>query len=341
MRDHVFPGAVMAARVRREGLYVRAAGSLTYDDTSAPVTRQTVYDLASLTKVLVTTAAAMILTEEGRLDVDARLADLLPEIAGGAAGGVTIAQLLSHSSGLPAWAPLYLDTAGRDGYVRRIGAMALERAPGTATVYSDLGFILLGVALERVSGETLDELAARRIFAPLGMSEATRFRPDPATRAHIAPTENDPWRGRLLQGEVHDENAFALGGVAGHAGLFGPVDDVVRFAQAMMEGGAPLVRRETLERFAAPCGVPGSSYGLGWDHPSGEGSSAGQRFPRTSIGHLGFTGTSLWIDRDAGTFLILLANSVHPKRGNAGLRDVRAALADAVVDGAGPLDSRP
>lgn len=331
MRDRVFPGGVFAAQRKGEPVHVHAAGHLTYDEAAPPVILDTIYDLASLTKVLVTTTVAMILVDEGALDVAAPVSHLVPEVCGGGLDRVTLAHLLSHSSGLPAWAPLYLDTTGKDAYVQRIAALGLEREPGTASVYSDLGFILLGVALERAAGATLDALAARRVFRPLGMSNRITYRPDPSLRPQIAPTENDPWRGRLVHGEVHDENAYAMGGVAGHAGLFGPIRDVVLFALAILEGGAPLVRRETLDRFAAPCGVPGSSYGLGWDHPAGATSSAGRLFSRASIGHLGFTGTSLWIDREAGAFVILLANSVHPTRGNAGLREVRAALADAVA----------
>jgi CubicO group peptidase (beta-lactamase class C family) len=333
VRNRVFPGAIYAARWKRDVVHVHAAGLLTYEEDAAAVGAETVYDLASLTKVMVTTTAAMILVDEGALNLDASVAHFLPEARRTDLDHVTLAHLLSHSAGLPAWAPLYLDTKGPDEYVRRIAATALERPPGTVSVYSDLGFILLGVALERAIGETLDAFASRRIFRPLRMSERTGFRPPASLQPEIAPTEDDPWRGRLVRGEVHDENAFALGGVAGHAGLFGPMTDVMLFVLAMADGGAPLVQPETLDRFAAPCGVPGSSFGLGWDRPSGETSTAGRLLSRASIGHLGFTGTSFWIERESGTFVILLSNSVHPRRGNAGLRQVRGALADAVAVG--------
>jgi len=315
--------------------HVQAFGHLTYDAGAPAVAIDTIYDLASLTKVVVTTMAAMMLVDEGRLDVEAPVRSLVPEFNGGARDRVTLGHLLSHASGLPAWAALYRDTEGRDQYVRRIAAFELERAPGEASVYSDLGFILLGVALERLAGETLDAFASRRIFAPLGMGE-TCYLPPLSLWPRIAPTEDDPWRGRRLQGEVHDENAHALGGVAAHAGVFGTAPDLSRFALMVLAGGRWdgrwLISRETLDHFAALCGVPGSGYGLGWDHPSGAHSAAGHRMARSSIGHLGFTGTSIWIDREHRSFVILLANSVHPVRGNQGLREARAALADAAVE---------
>jgi len=332
----VFPGAVVAIGKDDAVVHVRGFGRLTYADGAPSVAIDTIYDLASLTKVLVTTMAAMMLVDEGRLDLEVPVRSLVPEFHGGDRDLVTAAHLLSHSSGLPAWAALYRDTQGRDEFVRQITAFDLEREPGAASVYSDLGFILLGVALERVAGETLDVFASRRIFGPLGMPD-TGYLPAPSLHPRIAPTEDDPWRGRRLQGEVHDENAHALGGVAAHAGVFGTAPDLSRFALMVLAGGRWdgrwLVARETLDRFAALCGVPGSSHGLGWDHPSGAKSAAGQLLARSSIGHLGFTGTSIWIDREHRFFVILLANSVHPVRGNEGLREARAALADAAVLG--------
>lgn len=335
MRNRVFPGAVAVVGKDDAVVHTHACGRLTYDTDAGPVVPDTIYDLASLTKVLVTTVAAMMLVDEGRLDVEAPVASHVPEFGGGSKDHVTLAHLLCHASGLPAWAPLYRDTAGRDAFVHRVAAFDLEREPGEASVYSDLGFILLGVALERILGEGLDAFAARRIFGPLGMSD-TSYRPALALRPRIAPTEDDPWRGRLVHGEVQDENAYAMGGVAAHAGVFGTAADLSRFVLMVQGGGRwqgrSLIAAETLERFARPCGVPGSSYGLGWDHPGGKTSSAGTLFARSSIGHLGFTGTSLWIDREHRWFVILLSNSVHPVRGNQGLREVRAALADSAAE---------
>ncbi len=189
-----------------------------------------------------------------------------------------------------------------------------------------------------MAGEPLDVFAAQRIFEPLGMKE-TLYRPGPELRARIAPTERDPWRGRLLQGEVHDENAYALGGVAPHAGLFATATDVARFAQMMLNGGVydhhRIVSREVVARFTRRAEVPGSSRALGWDTPSGE-SSAGHLFSPRSFGHTGFTGTSLWIDPDRRLFVVLLTNRVHPTRDNDAIREIRPAVADAVVRALAP-----
>jgi CubicO group peptidase (beta-lactamase class C family) len=335
VRDRVFPGAVLAIGKDDALVQLRGFGALTYDQDASPVVEETIYDLASVTKVVATTTMAMLLVDEGRLDVAWPVSRLVPEWRGGAKDGVTIAQLLAHTSGLPGWRPLFNDTAGRAAYVQRINGLDLEYVPGTQSVYSDLGFIVLGAALEEAAGEPLDVFVTRRILEPLGMT-ATAYRPPAEWRTRIAPTEDDPWRGRVVHGEVHDENACAMGGVAGHAGLFGTAGDLARFASMIAQGGTwngrVFVGAETLERFATPCGVPGSSYALGWDMPSREGSSAGRLFSRRSIGHLGYAGTSLWIDRERRLFLILLSNRVHPSRSNDAIRRVRPALADAVIE---------
>jgi CubicO group peptidase (beta-lactamase class C family) len=298
----------------------------------------TVYDLASLTKVVATTTAAMILVDEGRLDLDKRVRDFLPRFAGGAKDRVTVRQLLTHSSGLDWWAPLYKEVKGRAAYVERIEAMDLVYEPGTKSLYSDLGLILLGESLERVAGERLDAFARRRIFEPLGM-RATLFRPGPELLPRIAPTENDPWRGRVLRGDVHDENAFALGGVAPHAGLFGTAGDLARFAQMLLNGGVfehrRIVSRATLEAFTRRAGVPDSSRALGWETQS-ENSSAGALLSERSFGHTGFTGTSLWVDPERELFVILLTNRVHPTRDNQAIRRIRPAMGDAVVRALAP-----
>jgi CubicO group peptidase (beta-lactamase class C family) len=330
-----FPGAVLAAGRDRAVDHLKAFGRLSYDPGDPPADPHTIYDLASLTKVIVTTTMAMLLVDEGRLDVSWPLARLVPEFRGEPAKQrVTLAHLLSHASGLPAWAPLYEGTSGKDAFVARIASMDLMGEPGTRSVYSDLGFILLGAALERAAGATLETFASERILGPLGMSE-TRYLPPPAWRRQIAPTEDDPWRGRVLRGEVHDENAHAMGGVAPHSGLFGTAPDLARFAMAILAGGIAdgrrFIREDTRRLFFTPCGIPGSSYALGWDMPSGESSTAGRLMSRRSIGHLGFTGTSVWIDPDRRLFVILLSNRVHPTRANDPMRAVRAAVADAVV----------
>jgi beta-N-acetylhexosaminidase len=331
--SRAFPGGVLAVGKDGALAHLRAFGRLTYDPGSPAVTVDTLYDLASLTKVIVTTTMAMILVDEGRLDLQKPVSAFLPGFHGGAKDKVTVWNLLTHSGGLDWWGPLYKDLKGKQAYLRRIEAMDLVYEPGTKSLYSDLGAFLLGEVLERVAGEGLDTFARRRIFEPLGMKE-TLFRPGPDLLARIAPTEQDPWRGRLLRGEVHDENAFALGGVAPHAGLFGTAPDLSRFAQMLLNGGVydhhRLVSRETVEQFTHRAGVPESSRALGWDTPSA-GSSAGTLFSSRSFGHTGFTGTSLWIDPDRHLFLVLLTNRVHPTRENDAIRKARPAIADAVV----------
>jgi len=346
VRQRAFPGAVLAVG-RRGGLVRLAAyGRLSYEADAPPAQASTIYDLASLTKVVVTTTAAMILVDEGRLDLEAPVRSLVPAFCGGAKDGVRVRDLLTHSGGLLWWAPLYERLRGKRAYLERITSMALDYPPRTRSVYSDLGLILLGEALETAAGAPLDELARLRVLEPLSL-ESTMFRPPPELRARIAPTERDPWRGRVLRGEVHDENAFALGGVAPHAGLFGTAGDLARFAQMLLGGGAlegrRIVSRATVEQFTGRAGVPGSSRALGWDTPTdaagqrssqpGEPgySSAGSLLSARSFGHTGFTGTSMWMDPDRELFVILLTNRVHPTRDNNRIQAVRARLADAVV----------
>ena len=330
-----FPGAVLAVGHRGTLAHLRPHGRLAYADDAAPAVSDTIYDLASLTKVVATTTMAMILVDEGRLDLDKAVGDYLPRFAGAGKDRVTVRHLLTHSSGVDWWAPLYEELEGKAAYVARIQQMDLVYEPGSKTVYSDLGLILLGEVLERVAGQPLDVFARQRIFRPLGMAD-TMFRPPAQLHPRIAPTEHDPWRGRVLRGEVHDENAFALGGVAPHAGLFSTAGDLARFAQMMLNGGVfehrRIISRSTVAEFTRLAGVPDSSRALGWDTKSPEGySSAGSLFSGRSFGHTGFTGTSLWIDPERELFVILLTNRVHPTRANKLIREARPAIADAVV----------
>ena len=341
-----FPGAVLAVGKDGALAHLRAFGRLEYGAGAAEVRPDTLYDLASLTKIVVTTTAAMILVDEKRLDLGQPVSSFLPGFKGGAKDKVTVEQLLTHSSGLDWWAPLYKDTVGHAAYLEKIQAMDLVYEPGSKSLYSDLGLVLLGEVLERVAGEPLDAFARRRVLVPLGMKD-TLYRPGPDLLPRIAPTENDPWRGRILRGEVHDENAFALGGIAPHAGLFGTAPDLARFAQMFLSGGVfesqRIVSREVIERFTRRAGIPGSTRALGWDTPSNGlaprsstagtpgYSSAGTLFSDRSFGHTGFTGTSLWIDPERRLFVILLSNRVHPSRQNDAIRQVRADVADSVV----------
>lgn len=334
--DKAFPGAVLAVGKDSALVHLKAFGRQSYQPAAPTVGTDTLYDLASLTKVVVTTTLAMVLVDEGKLDIDQPVSAFITGFRGGAKDRVTVAQLLTHSGGLKWWAPLYEELKGKDAYLERIVGMDLAYEPGSKSVYSDLGVILLGEVLERVAGESLETFAKRRLLAPLGMKD-TGYRPPVSLLPRIAPTEqDDKWRKRLLRGEVHDENAFALGGMAPHAGLFGSAPDLARFAQMLLNGGVydhkRLVSRATVERFTRRAGVPGSSRALGWDTPS-EGSSAGSLLSARSFGHTGFTGTSMWMDPERKLFVILLSNRVHPSRENNAIREVRRAVADAVVRG--------
>jgi CubicO group peptidase (beta-lactamase class C family) len=342
-----FPGGVLA--VGKDGVlaHLRAFGRLSYDAGAAEVVPDTIYDLASLTKVVVTTTLSMILVDEGKLDLDARVHAFFPAFSGPAKERVTVRHLLTHSGGLVWWAPLYKEVQGKAAYLERIVAMDLAYDPGAKSVYSDLGVVLLGDILERVSGTpSFEELARRRVLGPLGMRD-TGYRPPPALLERIAPTESDPWRGRVVRGEVHDENAAALGGVAPHAGLFGTAPDLAHLAQMLLDGGSfagrRIVSRATVELFTERAGVPASSRALGWDTPADETgqrssvpgepgySSAGTRLSARSFGHTGFTGTSMWMDPERELYVVLLTNRVHPTRDNNQIREVRAQVADAVV----------
>lgn len=341
-----FPGGVVAVGLGGQLVQLKAFGRLSYDTDASPVQVDTLYDLASLTKVVVTTTLAMMLVDEGSLDLDARVSAFFPRFSGPLKERVTIRQLLTHTGGLLWWAPLYKELSGKAAYLERIVAMDLAYEPGTKSVYSDLGIILLGDVLERLGAAPLDDLARRRVLDPLGMKD-TLYRPPAALVPRIAPTENDPWRGRVLRGEVHDENAFALGGVAPHAGLFGTAADLARLAQMLLDGGTHegrrLVSRGTVELFTERAGIPGVSRALGWDTPTDESgrrssiagqpgySSAGSLLSARSFGHTGFTGTSMWMDPQRGLYVILLTNRVHPSRENNHIREVRPRLADAVA----------
>lgn len=324
-----FPGGVLAVGYQGSLVHLHPFGRLTYDADAPPVTAGTLYDLASLTKVIATTTMAMILVDEGKLDLDRPVRDFLPDFHGPGKDAVTVRHLLTHSSGLPAVAPLYKEIQGKKAYLQHIQAMDLEYPPGSRSVYSDLGIILLGEILEQTAGQSLETFVRERVLDPLGMRD-TMFRPPAKLRPRVAPTEFDPWRGRLIQGEVHDENTFALGGIAPHAGLFGTAPDLARFAQMLLTGQR-IVSRKTIDLFTHRAGIPNSDRALGWDTKSAEGSSAGTLFSRRSFGHTGFTGTSIWMDPERNLFVILLTNRVHPTRENNLIREVRPAVADAVV----------
>ena len=330
-----FPGASLAVGYRERLLVCRGYGRLDYTSTSPAASLNSVYDLASLTKVVGTTTLVMQACERGVIDLDDRLGRYFPEFRADNKQQVALKHLLAHSSGLPAHVPLYAHAGGKEDILRRILETPLEHPPGSRSLYSDLGFILLGAVVERACGESLDRLAQEQIFRPLGMGR-TCFQPPAAWKPRIAPTEMDPWRKRLLRGEVHDENACAMGGVAAHAGLFGTAPDLAVFCQALLNGGIynhrRIVKRSTLETFTRrQAGPRDSSRALGWDTPS-PNSSAGNRLSRQCYGHTGFTGTSLWIDPTRRLFIVFLTNRVHPSRENNTIQSARRQLADTVAE---------
>jgi len=319
----------------------------------------TVFDLASLTKALVTTTMAAILYERGILELEAPILGAVPEFLIDSCGEadqrrreVTFRQLLSHSSGLPAYEKLFLGAQTREELLRAALTMPLSAGPGTRAEYSDIGFIILGVALERLAQQALDVFCQKEIFGPLGMSNST-FNPPGGKRAQIPPTADEreesgrgarpssgektrsTFRRRIIQGEVQDENASVMGGIAGHAGLFSTPEDIARFAQAMLNGGTPILRPETVSLFTRPeSGLSGASWALGWDTPSSP-SQSGKYFGPRSYGHLGYTGTSLWIDPDRQLSVTLLTNRTWPDCSNQAIKRVRPEFYDATVEALG------
>ncbi len=315
-------------------LALKGFGRFTYEPDSEKVAAETVFDLASVSKVVATTAAAMLLYERGLLDLDAPVVAVVPEFARNdpRCRKVSFRMLLAHSSGLPAYEKLFLKGPTRDGLLAAAFAVALSADPGTRAEYSDIGFIILGVALERLADESLDGFHQREIFGPLGMIHTT-FNPALNTRSSIPPTVDDwTFRNRIIQGEVQDENACALGGVAGHAGLFSNAGDLAIFAHAMLNGGQPILRPETLALFTRREKSPfGTSRALGWDTPSPP-SQSGKYFSARSFGHLGYTGTSLWIDPERQLSVALLTNRTWPDCQNQAIKEVRPRFHDAVIE---------
>ena len=330
--DSAFPGAIAIVGTKNGPITVVTAGHLDWARSPAPELR-TIWDLASLTKVVGTTSAMMQLVERGAVSLDSPVQHYLPEWTGQNKERVTVRDLLTHRSGLPAFKQYYKQRASPDSTLALVMNTPLDTLPGVKMVYSDFGAILLGKIVERVSGERLDRYLARHVFGPLRMSD-TRYLPPAALRARIAPTENDPWRGRHLVGEVHDENAAALGGISGHAGLFSSARDLSRLAQAYLRGGtldgARFVRPETIRLFTTVQDSTFSSRALGWDTPS-PNSSAGHAITRPAFGHTGYTGTSLWIAPQHDLYVLLLTNRVNPTREHNRIGPVRIAVADATM----------
>jgi CubicO group peptidase (beta-lactamase class C family) len=353
IEDRVIPGLVVGAQIAGCAPLLAAYGLRQVEPEPLPAEVDTVYDLASLTKAVVTSVLVMKAIERGVLALDRPLGEHLPGVA--ARPAVTLRHVLAHAGGFPAHRKFYEtlfaepSEAGegfpashhRAAVVAAAAAEPLAYAPGTRSLYSDLGFILLGAVVEAAMGDRLDALAEREIFAPLQLA-SLRFRPLPgaAPARDLAATERCPVRGRMIVGEVHDLNAWAMGGVAGHAGLFGNVRDLLRLALALAaayhgrgeSGGRALVGQEVLREFWRPAGIPGSTWRLGWDGPAPTGSLAGTLLSRRAVGHLSFTGCSLWIDPEAQTCVAVLANRVHPEvRDDARFRALRPLVNDEAL----------
>jgi len=338
-----FPGCAFGVVAGGEVVLKDALGRFTYEEDALAVTAETVFDLASLTKVLATTAEAMLLSQRRQLNLDTPLGDLLPGFVEGRAPGdrarrVTLRHLLAHSSGLPGYVEFFRTVTSPFELYRACLALPLEAEPGTRSEYSDPGYILLGKALEVSTCEPLQNWVTREVFEPLQMA-ATGYCPAPSVRASIPPTEEDTTlRHRRIQGEVQDENAWVLSGVSGHAGLFSHVPDLLRFADEILNAGSAaraatdkpcLFDRAIVELFAQRQGPEGSSRALGWDTPSAN-SSSGHHFSPHSIGHLGYSGCSLWIDLDAAIAVVLLTNRTWPSRQSDAIRAVRPAFHNSI-----------
>ncbi len=344
------PGAALAVGRWGRLVHLKGYGRIDGAEGAPAVTDSTLYDMASLTKVVATTTAAMMLEEEGKLDVERPVHDYLPGFDAPDKAGITVRMLLEHRGGMEPYAALWKDTRGRRAYLRQINARPLAYTPGDSTIYSDWDFVLMGLIVEKLAGRPLDAFLQDRVWSVLGMKETefnplasapippdtdctAAFRPDDPRLDRIAFTEVDTvYRHMHVHGIVHDENACALGGVAGHAGLFSSARDLAVFAQMLLAGGVygdvRFLQPTTIARWTARQ-APGSSRALGWDTPS-PGSSAGGYFSPRSFGHTGFTGTSLWMDPERGLFIVLLTNRVDPTRENDLHVALRRAVADAV-----------
>jgi len=350
IRLGAYPGAVLAVGTADSVFYLKGYGRLTWSPQSAPADPDsTLYDLASVTKVVATTTAVMLLVDRGRLDLDAPVARYVPEFAGAGTAAITVRQLLTHTSGLRADLPLAAIRGARDAaeLLRLVYAETPRFTPGSRVVYSDVNAVLLGEVVRRTCGGALDAFVTREVFQPLGMTE-TRYRPGRGVIRRAAPTGS--WHGHPVAGLVNDPSAAKLGGVSGNAGVFSTARDVARFAQFVLRAGVAgdgrrLVRAETIRAFttrAVYFGPGTEARALGWQAvPTGERvSSAGSRFGPHSVGHTGWTGTSLWIDPDRGVFVVLLTNRAYAPRSREPftvVKGVRGRLADAA---AAAIDAR-
>ena len=333
IRDSAFPGAQVAIGMEGSLVYLRSFGTYSYNLSAREIRRNTMFDLASLTKVIATTSAAMKLYDQGKIRLDDPVATYLPQFKEGEKASITIRHLLTHRSGFPPFRRFFLFCETAEEGIDSIFATPLVATPGDSTIYSDLGMITMAKVIEVVAGMSLADFVQQEFYEPLGMRN-TMFNPPEGLLSRIAPTEIDTlWRGRLVRGTVHDENAALLGGVSGHAGLFSTASDLAVYMQMLLNGGVyagrEYLKRGTVQEFTRKR-APGQRH-LGWDFRSPRRSSSGALFSPTSFGHTGFTGTSIWVDPVKNLFVIFLTNRVHPTRANRKVYAVRPALHDAVV----------
>ena len=339
IRDSAFPGAQLAVGVEGRLVYEKAFGTMTYDPESAEITRNSLFDLASLTKVFATTAAAMMLVEKGKIDLDDAVGDYLPAFGEGEKSVITLRHLLTHTSGFPPFRRFFLFCSNSSEALDSIYATPLVATPGDTTIYSDLGMITMGKVVEQVSGLSLDEYLSREVYLPLGMA-STMFTPPTSLAERIVPTEYDSlWRHALVRGMVHDENAALLGGVSGHAGLFSTATDLAVFVQMLLNDGLYAGHRYlsagTIQQFVGS--RPEQRRFLGWDFRYPVGSSSGSLFSASAFGHTGFTGTSVWVDPERRLFVVFLTNRVHPTRANRRIYDVRPTVHDTIIRSLNPV----
>jgi CubicO group peptidase (beta-lactamase class C family) len=350
----VFPGGALLVSARGRTVHLSFHGRCSVEPPGDPVDAEACFDLASLTKVLSTTSLVLLSIQRGRLGLDEPVRCILEGYAGGGREAITVRMFLDHSSGLPAWRPYYQEVAstadgpwlatvkGQEAVRRMVTAEVPEVQPGSRSLYSDLGFILLDWILEHINGQPTDVLFSEWLAGPLSLRNlffVDLKSPDKAARARqgraFAATERCPWRGRTLIGEVHDDNTYAMGGVSGQAGLFGTIQDVAVVAEAWLNSflhGGGLFDSHLVQQFWQRSELPGSTRALGFDTPSPRASQAGGRFGSKTVGHLGFTGTSLWIDPDRELIVALLTNRIHPTRQNDTIKQFRPVLHERIAE---------
>jgi CubicO group peptidase (beta-lactamase class C family) len=346
LEQKVYPGAVLIVARDSEVLFFYNIGHSSVIPRLLPMEKDTIFDLASLTKPLATTLAVMKLVDDGMLDLDVSISSIIQPFPWRDKAGITPRLLLNHSSGLADWKPFHLNLINlppeeRKHTVRRLimEEPLLSSEPQSVSLYSDLGFMLLEWIIERASGQDLSSFLNAALYRPLGLQSLYLDAVDrePAyPRDSYAATEDCPWRKEIMQGHVHDENAYALGGHSGHAGLFGMASDVLTLATMVLNAyhgeGTALFTRKTARTFLSRQGlVPDSTWALGWDTPSERGSSSGNLFSSSSIGHTGFTGTSVWIDLERRVAVVFLTNRVHPTRSNEAIKDFRPELHNLIM----------